>query len=89
MNLLQYIMEKDNWWGFSIRNTNIATKNNEGHLLQKSSTLAEQKVRGSIPGLAATISDINYLLGPSCDIAENEISLKRRKSTKQQQTMHK
>ena len=39
---------------------------------------------GSIPGLAATISDIGFLLHPSRDMAE--ISLKRRKSLKQQPT---
>ena len=39
------------------------------------------KVRGSIPGLTATISEIGYLLLPSRDMAE--ISLKRRKSSKQ------
>ena len=37
--------------------------------------------RGSIPGLAATISEIGYLLLPSRDMAER--SLKRRKSSKQ------
>ena len=37
--------------------------------------------RGSIPGLAATISEIGYLLLSSHDIAE--ISLKWRKSSKQ------
>ena len=42
-----------------------------------SSWLAEQEVRGSIPGLAATISEIGYLLLPSRDMAER--SLKRRK----------
>ena len=36
-----------------------------------SSLLAEQEVQGSIPGLAATISEIDYLLLPSCDMAEN------------------
>ena len=46
-----------------------------------SSWLAEQEVRGSIPGLAATISEIGYLLLPSRDMAER--SLKRRKSSKQ------
>ena len=35
--------------------------------------------RGSIPGLAASISEIGYLLLPSRDMAE--ISLKRRKSS--------
>ena len=34
------------------------------------SWLAEQEVRGSIPGLAATISEIGYLLLPSRDMAE-------------------
>ena len=42
---------------------------------------AEQEVRGSIPSLAATISEIDYLLLPSHDMAE--IPLKRRKSSKQ------
>ena len=37
--------------------------------------------QGSIPGLAATISEIGYLLLPSRDMAEK--SLKRRKSSKQ------
>ena len=46
-----------------------------------SSWLAEQEVRGSIPSLAATISEIGYLLFPSRDMAV--ISLKRRKSSKQ------
>ena len=41
----------------------------------------EQEIRGSIPGLAATISEIGYLLLPSRDVAE--ISLKRRKFWKQ------
>ena len=41
--------------------------------------LAEQEVRGSIPGLAATISEIGYLLLQSRDLAE--IPLKRRKSS--------
>ena len=43
--------------------------------------IAEQEVRGSIPGLAATISEIGYLLLPSPDMAE--ILLKRHKSSKQ------
>ena len=46
-----------------------------------SSWLPEQEVRGSIPGLAATISEIGYLLLPSPDMAER--SLKRLKSLKQ------
>ena len=41
--------------------------------------LAEQEVRGSIPGLATRISEIGYLLLPSRDMAE--IPLKRRKSS--------
>ena len=41
-----------------------------------SSWLTEQEVRGSISGLAATISEICYLLHPSRDIAKR--SLKRR-----------
>ena len=41
-----------------------------------SSWLAEQEVRGSIPGLAIRISEIGYLLFPSRDMAE--IPLKRR-----------
>ena len=55
-----------------------------------SSWLAEQEVRGSIPGLATWISEIGYLLFPSRDMAE--IPLKRRKSSIQptnQQQMHK
>ena len=44
--------------------------------------LAQKEVRGSIHSLAATISKVGYLLLPSHDIAE--ISLKRRKSSKQQ-----
>ena len=44
-----------------------------------SSWLAEQEVRGSIPGLATWISEIGYLLLPSRDMAE--IPLKRRKSS--------
>ena len=43
-----------------------------------SSWLAEQEVRGSIPGLATWISEIGYLLLPSRDMAE--IPLKQRKS---------
>ena len=39
---------------------------------------------GFIPGLAATISEIGYLLLPSRDMAER--SLKRRKSSKQPNT---
>ena len=35
-----------------------------------SSWIAEQEVRDSIPGLAATISEIEYLLLPSRDMAE-------------------
>ena len=35
-----------------------------------SSWLAEQEVRGSIPCLAPTISEIGYLLLPSRDMAE-------------------
>ena len=46
-----------------------------------SSWLAEQEVRGSIPGLATRISKIGYLLLPSRDMAE--IPLKQRKSSKQ------
>ena len=46
-----------------------------------SSLLAEQEVQSSIPGLAATISEIGYLLLPSRDMAER--LLKRRKSSKQ------
>ena len=42
---------------------------------------AEQEVRGLIPGLAARISEICYLLLTSRDMAE--ILLKRRKSSKQ------
>ena len=41
----------------------------------------EQEVPGSIPGLAATISEISYLLLPCHDMTE--IRLKRRKSSKQ------
>ena len=44
-----------------------------------SSWLAEQEVRGSIPGLTTWISEIGYLLLPSRDMAE--IPLKRRKSS--------
>ena len=44
-----------------------------------SSWLAEQEVRGSIPGLATWISEIGYLLLPSRDMAG--IPLKRRKSS--------
>ena len=47
-------------------------------------SLAEQEVRGSIPGLAATISEIRYFLLPSRDKAKR--SLKRRKSSKQRTT---
>ena len=36
----------------------------------KSSWLAEQEVRGSILGLATTISEIGYLLLPSRDMAK-------------------
>ena len=43
-----------------------------------SSWLSEQEVRASIPGLAATISEIGYLLLPSRDMAE--IPLKRCKN---------
>ena len=32
-----------------------------------------QEVRGSIPGLAATISEIGYLLLPSRDMAETSL----------------
>ena len=46
-----------------------------------SSWIAEQEVRGSIPCLATSSSEIGYLLLPSRDIAE--IPLKRRKSLKQ------
>ena len=46
-----------------------------------SSGLAEQEVRGSIPGLATWISEIGYILLPSWDMAE--IPLKRRKSSMQ------
>ena len=45
------------------------------------SWLADQEVRGSIPGLAATISEIGFLLLQGRDMAE--ISVKRRKSSKQ------
>ena len=38
-----------------------------------SSWLAEQEVRGLIPGLAATISEIGYLLLPSRDMAERSL----------------
>ena len=41
-----------------------------------SSWLGEHEVRGSIPGLVDTISEIDYLLIPSRDMTE--ISLKRR-----------
>ena len=43
-----------------------------------SSWLAEQEVRGSIPGLASWISEIGYLLLQSRDMAD--IPLKRRES---------
>ena len=43
--------------------------------------LVEQEVCGSNPGLAATISEIGYLLLPSRDMAQR--SLKRRKKSKQ------
>ena len=46
-----------------------------------SSWLVEQEVRAPIPGLAATISEIGYLLLPNRDMAE--IPLKRHKSSKQ------
>ena len=45
------------------------------------SWLAEQEVRGSIPGFAVTISEIGYLLLPSRNMAERW--LKWRKSSKQ------
>ena len=51
-----------------------------------SSWLAVQEVRGSILGLAATISEIGHLLLPSRDMAER--SLKRRKSSKQPTTIN-
>ena len=41
--------------------------------------LEEQEIRGSIPGLATCISEIDYLLLPSRDKAE--IQLERRKSS--------
>ena len=41
----------------------------------------DQEVWGSILGLAATISEIGYLLLPCCDMAER--SLKQHKSSKQ------
>ena len=44
-----------------------------------SSLLAEQEVRGSIPGLPTWISEIGYLLLPSRDMAE--IPVERRKSS--------
>ena len=50
-------------------------------VLWLSSWLAEQEVKGSIPGLAATISEIGYLLLLCRDTAER--SLKRRKSSNQ------
>ena len=45
------------------------------------SGLRSKEVRGSIPGLTATILEICYLLLPSRDIAE--ILLKQRKSSTQ------
>ena len=39
-------------------------------VLSFSSWFAEQEVRGSIPGLAATMSEIGFLLLPSRDMAE-------------------
>ena len=51
-----------------------------------SSWLAEQEVRVPIPGLAATISKIGYLLLPGRDIVY--ISLKRRKPWKQPTSKH-
>ena len=50
-------------------------------VLWLSSWIAEQEIRGSIPGLIDTISEIGYLLLPSHDRAER--LLKRRKSSKQ------
>ena len=44
-----------------------------------STWLAEQEVRGSIPGLATWTSEIGHLLLPSRDMTE--IPLKRRKSS--------
>ena len=50
----------------------------EKRLVEKrlSSWLAEKGVQGSIPGLAATISEICYLLLPSRDMTERSLSLK-------------
>ena len=47
-----------------------------------SSWLSKQEVQGLIPGPAATISEIGYLLLPSPKMAE--MLLKQRKSSKQQ-----
>ena len=44
--------------------------------------LAEQEARDSIPNLTTTISEIDYLLLPSHNLAET--SPKRRKSSQQQ-----
>ena len=41
-----------------------------GGVVVISSWLAEQEVRSSIPGHAATISEIGYFLHPSRDMAE-------------------
>ena len=50
-------------------------------VLWLSSWIAEQEIRGSIPGLVDTISEIGYLLLPRHDMAER--SLKRPKPSKQ------
>ena len=55
-----------------------AAKGSGGGVVVISSWLAEQEVRGSIPGFADMISEIGYLLLPSRDMAER--SLMRRKS---------
>ena len=51
-----------------------------------SSWLAGQKVRGSIPGLAASISEIGYLMLLSRDLNEISLKLKLIRKTTQQPT---
>ena len=61
----------------------LSGRSSDGEGVKLFSWFSEQEDPGSIPGLAATISDIGYLLFPGSDMAER--SLKRRKSSKQPQ----
>ena len=78
----KYCCEKGfTYMGLKVASINLKTFVCRGEAVAEwlSSLLAEQEVRGSIPGLANWILVIVYLLLPSRKMADHEIPLKRHK----------